>query len=116
MPQQNGAISRSGSDVTIGSDVTLGPGQTRDHPVMSKHYLNDFGGLCGEDAETVVPEPAGDQELRVHSGDEAVGPNFQVLAKVVPQVTSLHLILLITVVCQSWNQNHPIYKPQISNY
>lgn len=68
---------------------------------MSKHYLNDFGAFCGENAETVVPKPAGDQELRVYSGDEAVGADFQVLAEVVPQVTSLHLVLLVAVVSQS---------------
>lgn len=92
VPEEYGAVGRTGGDVAIRRDVALRPGKTSHHPVVSEYDLDDLGGLRGEDAEAVVPEAARDQEFAVHGGDEAVRSDLHVLAEIVAQVAPLHRI------------------------
>lgn len=73
VPQQNGAIGRTAGNVTVRCDVTFGPGQTGDDAKVTEDDLYDLGRIGGEDAETVVPETASEQETTVHGGDETIG-------------------------------------------
>lgn len=43
-------------------------------------------GFRGEDPEAVVPEAGGDEEARVHGGDEAVAARAHALREVVAQL------------------------------
>lgn len=72
VPQQNGTIGRTGSDIAIRRNVTLRPGQTRHNVKVSKDDLDDFGRFRREHSEAVVPESAGDQESAVYGGHVAV--------------------------------------------
>lgn len=44
--------------------------------------------LGAEDPEAVVPEAGGDEEARVHGGDEAVAARAHALREVVAQLTT----------------------------
>ena len=63
------------------------PGEAGDHPIVAKDDLGDLGGLGGEDAERVVPEPASQDESWVQSDHEAVRLHADPLAEIVTQVT-----------------------------
>lgn len=76
VPQEHGAVGRAGRNVAVGGDVALGPREARDDAKVAKDDLHDLGRLRGEDAETVVPEAAGDQETAVHGGHEAVAADL----------------------------------------
>lgn len=55
---------------------------------MAEHDLRDLGRVGGEDAEAVVPEPAGQDEAAVHRHHEAGVAHADALTEVVAQVAT----------------------------
>jgi len=86
MPKKYRAIFRAGYNVAVTCVVALTPGEAGDHPIVAKDDLGDLGGLGGEDAERVVPEPGSNHKPAVDSGNEAVRLHPNLLREVVPEM------------------------------
>lgn len=88
MPQQYSTISRARCNVTIRCNIAFRARQACYHIKMAKHNLNDFSNVGDIDAETVIPEAAGNQKSTIHCGHEAIGTDFQFLTEIIAQMST----------------------------